>query len=69
MDQAERDLLPLRRFLAQRGWPLEIGTYDMYSGEGMGVSLEPDPSGSQLGELRRTFGSTYTFDVIRGTFT
>ncbi len=67
MDSAERDLLPLRQFLAQQGWPQEITTYDMYGGHGLTVMLEPEPSPDQLQHLVAAFGETYEFEQVSGT--
>lgn len=64
MNDGERDLLPLRRFLREPQWPQRITTYDMYGGVGMTVMLEPPPSAQQLHELHAKFGDAYAFDTL-----
>ncbi len=64
VSNAEQDVLPLRRFLAEREWPQRITTYDMYGGAGLTVMLQPSPTPEQLRELHEEFGDAYTFDTV-----
>ena len=65
MERGDKQVALLREYLAAREWPVRVGTYDRYGGNGMSVELAPPPTAEQLAELQEHFGETFEFTVVR----